>query len=76
MICTHKIKITDICLSSVSRTKTRDKIATRCSTPCSKKKKNSGKRGNLIYIDVYIYNMKDDKQIELLYRNYDHLKIG
>ena len=40
-------KMTDNCLSSVSRTKTRDKIATLCSTQCSKKG-HSGKRRHLI----------------------------
>ena len=38
VICTHKIKTADnYCLSSVSDTKTRDNIATRYSTPSSKK---------------------------------------
>ena len=40
-------KITNNCLWAVSHTKTRDKIATLCSTPCSKKG-HSGKHRNLM----------------------------
>ena len=55
-----KMVKTDNCLSSVSRTKTRDKIATLCSTPYCKKR-HSGKRRNLIKIlqtPYFVYYVK------------------
>ena len=46
--------MTDNCLSSVSRTKTRYKIATRCSTSCSKKDALEGVETQLILLNTLV----------------------